>query len=125
MAFSINSVGTEYNHETKWFEQKFLISASDKYNNIVNIASKINISAMADFVKNGNGDRILFGKYSSVKGSIIADRENNEAELKTNRAVLSNIDPTRDFLFNVWRCKSSEALESGDIDSYNDTTQGL
>jgi len=23
MAFSINSVGTEYNHETKWFEQKF------------------------------------------------------------------------------------------------------
>ncbi len=37
----------------------------------------------ADFVKNGNGDRILIGKYSSVKGSIIADRENNEAEFKT------------------------------------------
>ncbi len=61
MAFSINGVGTVYNPDTKWFEQKFLISASDKYNNIVNIASKINISAMAGFVKNGRGERLLFG----------------------------------------------------------------
>jgi hypothetical protein len=118
MAFSINSVGTTYNFDTKWFEQKFLISASDKYNNIVNIASKINISAMADFVKNSKGDRLLFGKYSDIKGEIIADKENNEAKFSTNRAILSNIDPTRDFLFLFGGVQSSEALGKWDIDAY-------
>jgi len=119
MAFSINGVGTTYNFDTKWFEQKFLISASDKYNNIVNIASKINISAMADFTKNSSGERILFGKYSTTKGEIIADRENSEARFSVNSPVLSNIDPTRDFLFLFGDVQNSEALGKWDIDSYD------
>jgi len=119
MAFSINGVGTVYNPDTKWFEQKFLISASDKYNNIVNIASKINISAMAGFVKNGRGERLLFGKYSSTKGEIIADKETHQAEFRVNSPILSNIDSTRDFLFLFGDVQNGEALGKWDIDSYS------
>ncbi len=73
---------------------------------------------MADFVKNSKGDRLLFGKYSDIKGEIIADKENNEAKFSTNRAILSNIDPTRDFLFLFGGVQSSEALGKWDIDAY-------
>ena len=125
MAFSINGVGTTYNHETKWFEQRFLISASDKYNNIVNIASKINVSAMAGFVKNSRGERLLFGKYSSIKGEILADRETHQAEFRVNSPLLSNIDPTRDFLFLFGDVQNSEALGKWDIDSYSDSESNL
>ncbi len=120
MAFSINSAGTQYNYDTKWFEQKFLISASDKYNNIVNIASKINVSAMADFVKSSSGERLLFGKYSSIKGSIVADKENHEAEFRVNSPILSNYRPCKGFPISYFGdVKSGEALGKWDIDSYD------
>jgi hypothetical protein len=118
-AFSINSAGVEYKEDTKWFEQKFLISASDKYNNVVNIASKISISAMADFTKDSNGRRILHGKFSNTKASIITDSENHTAILQANSNLFGNIDPTRDFLLLFGNIKANEALGKWDIDEYN------
>ncbi len=101
MAFSINSAGTQYNYDTKWFEQKFLISASDKYNNIVNIASKINVSAMATLLKSSSGERLLFGKYSSIKGSIVADKENHEAEFRVNSPIPIKYRPCKGFPISI------------------------
>jgi len=126
-AFSINSAGVEYKEDTKWFEQKFLISASDKYNNVVNIAPKISISAMADFAKNSRGDRILHGKFSSIKGEIVSDKENHSALLNTNSNLFTNIDTTRDFLFLFGNITANEALGKWDIDpyNYNKTALGL
>ena len=118
-AFSINSAGVEYKEDTKWFEQKFLISASDKYNNVVNIASKISISAMADFTKDSNGRRILHGKFSNTNASIITDSENHTAILQANSNLFGNIDPTRDFLLLFGNIKANEALGKWDIDEYN------
>jgi hypothetical protein len=118
-AFSINSAGVEYKEDTKWFEQKFLISASDKYNNVVNIASKINVVAMADFTKDSSGRRILHGKFSNIKGEIIADSENHTALLKTDSNLFDNIDPNRDFLLLFGNITANEALGKWDIDPYN------
>ncbi len=126
-AFSINSAGVEYKEDTKWFEQKFLISASDKYNNIVNISPKINISAMADFTRDSNGNRILHGKFSTIKGELVADKESHSAILKTNSNLFNSIDTTRDFLLLFGDIKANEALGKWDIDAYNynKTTLGL
>ena len=118
-AFSINDTGVTYNFETKWFKQTFLISASDKYNNIVNIPSKINISAMADFRdKNGKGNRVLYGKFGSVSGELIADKENHTASFKATKEVFENINPNRDYLILFGDATTSEALGKWDIDPY-------
>ncbi|SFV51926.1 hypothetical protein MNB_SV-12-440 [hydrothermal vent metagenome] len=118
-AFSINDTGVEYNSETKWFKQTFLISASDKYNNVVNIPSKINVSAMAGFRdKNGQGDRILYGKFGSVGGELIADKENHTASFKATKSIFNNINPERDFLLLFGDATTSEALGKWDIDQY-------
>ena len=120
-AFSINSTGVEYNFDTKWFEQKFLISASDRYNNVVNIPSKINVSAMADFSKDKSGKRILYGKFSNTKGEIIADKETHTALFKSNSQIFGNIDTQRDFLLLFGDVTSYDALGKWDIDPYNNT----
>ncbi len=124
-AFSINSAGVEYKEDTKWFEQKFLISASDKYNNVVNIKSKISVSAMADFAKDSSGNRILYGKFGSVKGQIVADKESSSASFKIDRELFDNIDTTRDFLFLFGSVNANEALGKWDIDPYNYTKKTL
>ena len=124
-AFSINSAGVEYNEKTKWFEQKFLVSASDKYNNVVNIKSKISVSAMADFAKDENGNRILYGKFASTKGQIVADKESSSASFKVDREIFGNIDTTRDFLFLFGSVDANEALGKWDIDPYNYTKKTL
>ena len=124
-AFSINSAGVEYKEDTKWFEQKFLISASDKYNNVVNIKSKISISAMADFARDSSGNRVLYGKFGSIKGHIVADKESSSASFKVNREIFDNIDTTRDFLFLFGSVDTNEALGKWDIDPYNYTKRTL
>jgi len=117
-AFSINSTGVEYNFETKWFEQKFLISASDKYNNIVNTKPQINISAMADFTRDSNGDRLLHGSFSAIKGTLLADKDINKAVFESNSSDFSKVDINRDFLFLFGDITAYEALGKWDIDPY-------
>jgi len=124
-AFSINSAGVTYNQETKWFEQKFLISASDKYNNVVNTPSKINVSAMADFSRDKNGKRILYGKFSNTKGEIITDKETHKAIFKSTTNILDNVDTDRDFLLLFGDVKAYEALGKWSIDPYNNTDNTL
>jgi len=125
-AFSINSAGTEYNSVTKWFEQKFLISASDKYSNVVNIPSKINISAIADFKDNGgDGERLIFGKSSTVNGDLISDIDTHTAFFRANSNVFNNINPDRDFLLLFGDVTKSEALGKWDIDLYNNNSNTL
>ncbi len=124
-AFSINPAGVEYNFETKWFEEKFLISASDKYNNVVNVPSQINISAMAEFTNDPHGDRILHGQHSSTKGEIIADPENHLASFSINADLFDSIDTSRDFLFLFGNVMANESLGKWDIDPYNYTPSSL
>jgi hypothetical protein len=115
-AFSINSAGVSYNSETKWFENKFLISASDKYNNPINIPSKINISAMADFRdNNGDGVQILHGKFNPVANRLTtnSDRVSFEA---INSNIFQNINVERDYLLLFGDVTASEALGKWDIE---------
>ena len=124
-AFSINSAGVEYNFETKWFEQKFLISASDRYNNIVNIHPIINVSAMADFTKDNDNKRILHGNFSNIKAQLIADNDTHTAIFESNSSNLSNVDTQRDFLLLFGDVTAYEALGKWNIDSYNNTATTL
>jgi len=124
-AFSINSAGVTYNTETKWFEQKFLISASDKYNNVVNTPSKINVSAMADFTRDKNGKRILYGKFSNIKGEIIADKEIHKVIFKSSANILSKVDTDRDFLLLFGDVTAYNSLGKWSIDPYNNTDSTL
>jgi hypothetical protein len=119
-AFSINDKGVEEKYdENKWFTQTFFISASDKYNNKINIPSKINVSAMADFRdKNGYGDRVLYGKFSDINGELIADSDSHIATFKANREIFQNINPDRDYLLLFGDATTSEALGKWDIDRY-------
>ena len=124
-AFSINPAGVEYNFETKWFEEKFLISASDKYNNVVNVPAQINIAAMAEFTNDAQGDRILHGQHSSIKGEIIADSENHLASFEINSNLFDTLDTSRDFLLLFGNITANESLGKWDIDPYNYTSSSL
>jgi len=124
-AFSINDAGTSYNFETKWFENKFLISASDKYNNLVNISPTIYISAMTDFTRDSNGTEILYGKFGEYKGSLIANEESQTAQFEVNASLFSKIDENRDYLIIFGDVKTYEALGKWDIDQYSDNNTTL
>jgi hypothetical protein len=124
-AFSINSAGVKYDPVTKWFEEKFLISASDKYSNVVNSSPQINISAMADFRdKNGEGNRIVYGKSSSLKGSLVAE-DGHKATFQVGSDIFANINPDRDFLLLFGDVISTEALGKWDINLYNNSSKTL
>jgi hypothetical protein len=121
-AFSINSAGVVYNLETKWFENKFLISASDKYNNPINIPSKINVSAMADFRDaNGDGIQILHGKFNPLENRL--SKNDNRASFQTaDNTIFQDINIERDYLLLFGDVTASEALGKWDIeDATSDT----
>jgi len=124
-AFSINDAGTLYNFETKWFENKFLISASDKYNNLVNISPTIYVSAMTDFTRDNNGTEILYGKFGKHKGTLVANEESQTAQFKVNAPLFTNLDKSRDYLLIFGDVETYEALGKWDIDEYNDNNQTL
>ena len=120
-AFSINSAGISYNEETKWFENKFLISASDKYNNPINIPSKINISAIADFrTNNGDGVQILHGKFKPIANRLTANNNKASFEIAEGSNLFQNVNVERDYLLLFGDVTASEALGKWDIE---DATQ--
>ena len=114
-AFSINDDGVTYNFETKWFEHKYLISATDKYNNTINISPTIYVNAMTDFVKDSNGKPILYGKFGDLKGNLIADKDTDKAHLEVNSSIFTNIDYSRDYAIVFGDIHSYEALGKWDI----------
>ena len=128
-AFSINSAGVSYNSETKWFENKFLISAVDRYNNIVNISPTIYVSAMTGFTRDSSGKEILYGNFGNVEGKLNVDEESKEASFEANSTIFDNIDVNRDYLYVFGNIDAYEALGKWDIDSYEsshtDTTLAL
>jgi len=115
--FSINDDGVSYNSTEKWFEHKYLISATDKYNNLVNISPTIYINAMTDFTKDSTGKPIIYGKFGDLKGTLIADKENKKASLEVNSSIFDTIDYDRDYAILFGDIHSYEALGKWDIDS--------
>ena len=123
-AFSINDDGVTYNFATKWFEHKYLISATDKYNNHINISPTIYVNAMTDFVKDSSGKPVLYGKFGTLHGNLIGDKDTNKAHLDVNSSVFTNIDYNRDYALVFGDINSYEALGKWDInqDLSSDTT---
>ena len=114
-AFSINDDGVGYNFETKWFEKKFLISATDKYNNIVNISPTIYVSAMTGFTLDENKKEIIHGKFTDIKSKLIV--EDNRASFEVSKPLFTNLDVTRDYLILFGDINTYEALGKWDIDA--------
>jgi len=122
----INDKNVTYDSDTKWFGQKFFISALDKHNNIVNTHSKIDVSTIADFRdNNGNGNRVLYGKFSLTNGKLITDKENHSASFKANKEVFKNINPDMDFLLLFGDATTSEASGKWNIDQYTPLKEQL
>ena len=117
-AFSINTAGVSYNFETKWFENKFLISAVDRYNNIVNISPTIYVSAMTGFTRDSKGKEVLYGNFGNVEGKLNVDQESKVAMFEANGTVFDNIDVNRDYIYVFGQVDDYEALGKWDIDSY-------
>ena len=117
-AFSINTAGVSYNFETKWFENKFLISAVDRYNNIVNISPTIYVSAMTGFTRDSNGKEVLYGNFGNVEGRLNVDKDSKTATFEANSTVFDNIDVNRDYLYIFGKVDDYEALGKWDIDKY-------
>jgi len=124
-AFSINSAGVSYNFDTKWFENKFLISAVDRYNNIVNISPTIYVSAMTGFTRDSNGKEVLYGNFGNVKGKLNVDKESKSATFEANSTVFDNIDVNRDYIYVFGKVDDYEALGKWDIDKYENTDTTL
>lgn len=124
-AFSINTAGVIYNFDTKWFENKFLISAVDRYNNIVNISPTIYVSAMTGFTRDSNGKEVLYGNFGNVKGQLLVDADTETVSFEANDTVFDNIDVNRDYLYVFGNVNAYEALGKWDIDIYNNTANRL
>jgi len=117
-AFSINTAGVSYNSNTKWFENKFLISAVDRYNNIVNISPTIYVSAMTGFTRDTNGKEVLYGNFGDVEGKLNVDKDSKTATFEASSTVFDNIDVNRDYLYVFGQVDDYEALGKWDIDRY-------
>jgi hypothetical protein len=116
-AFSINSDGVEYNFETKQFEHKFIIQATDASSNPISSSGIINVSAMASFAKDANGREILYGRFSDqrlpLSGKITANLtpEGDSARLD----LIGGLSP-----FNTTNIKEHRAFVAifGGVDTY-------
>jgi len=132
-ALSINSAGVSYNFEEKWFEHKFLISASDKYNNAINTSPTISVSVMAGYAKDSSGNRMIYGQTSKRDLNISANiTSNGQVELDSigvspfsdfDTDTLKGVDLSRDFVAIMGNVRTYEANGKWEIDSISSPTQ--
>ncbi len=108
-AFSINEAGVAYNFETKQFEQKYIIQATDNSGNPIATRGVINVSAMASFAKDASGREILYGRQSGGVSATISPA-NGKATLE-----LSGLAP-----FDTPTIKQHRAYVAvfGEVDTY-------
>ena len=101
-AFSITSAGVAYNSETKQFEQKFIVQATDSSANPISTSGVINVSAMASFAKDAAGREILYGRHSNgVSATLSPDGQKAQIELTSGGLTpfnTTNIDENRAFV---------------------------
>jgi len=108
-AFSINDAGVGYNFETKQFEHKFIVQATDASSNPISTTGYINVSAMASFAKDASGREILYGRHS---GGISATL--------TPNAGTATLELTGDAPFSTTNIKENRAFVAvfGDVETY-------
>jgi len=88
-AFSINSAGVLYNIETKQFEHKFIVQATDLTGNPIATTGVINVSAMASFAKDAAGREMLYGRHSGGISATL-NPNNGKASLELTGATPFN-----------------------------------
>ena len=109
-AFSINAAGVNYNSETKQFEHKFIVQATDNKGVNVSTTGYINVSAMAGFAKDAAGRDILYGRHSGgISGTLSSD--NGTGMLQLNGGLTP---------FNTTDIKKNRAFVAigGDVETY-------
>ncbi|HFQ61286.1 MAG TPA: hypothetical protein ENK39_03175 [Epsilonproteobacteria bacterium] len=100
-AFSINDDGVGYNANTKQFEHKFIVQATDASGNPIATTGFINVSAMASFAKDATGREILYGRHSGGVSATLSPNSGkatldliglapfNTSNIKLNRAFVA------------------------------------
>ena len=133
-ALSITSAGVGYNFEEKWFEHKFLISASDKYSNKINTSPTISASVMAGYAKDSSGERMIYGQNSKTNLGIYANLTGSTAQVELdtvgvapfsafNTATLQGVDLSRDFVALFGNVRTYEANGKWEIDSISSASK--
>ncbi len=133
-ALSINSAGVSYNFEEKWFEHKFLISASDKYNNAINTSPTISASVIAGYAKDSSGNRMIYGQNSKNNLGIYANLTGSTAQVELDTigvAPFSDFDPVtlqgvdlhRDVVAMFGNVRTYEANGKWEIDSISSASK--
>ncbi len=133
-AISITSAGVSYNFEEKWFEHKFLISASDKYNNKINTSPTIAAGVMAGYAKDSNGDRMIYGQNSKRDLGIYANLTGSTAQVELDAVsvapfstfdtiTLQGVDLSRDIVAIFGNVRTYEANGKWEIDSVSNASK--
>jgi hypothetical protein len=133
-ALSINSAGVSYNFEEKWFEHKFLVSASDKYSNKINTSPTISASVMAGYAKDSAGNRIIYGQNSKNNLGIYANLTGSTAQVELdsvgvapfntfNPITLQGVDLSRDIVAMFGNVRTYEANGKWEIDSVSSASK--
>ncbi len=110
-AFSINSNGVVYNADTKQFEHKFLVQATDASANPISSTGIINVSAMASFAKDATNREILYGRFSGGVSATLSPN-GDKAELVLTTGGLTP--------FNTTNIRENRAFIAvfGDVETY-------
>jgi len=101
-AFSINDDGVSYNFDTKQFEHKFIVQATDASSNPIATTGYINVSAMASFAKDATGREMLYGRFANQDEGISATLSSNSGtgmlELNGGLSPFDTINKNRAFV---------------------------
>ena len=119
-AFSINDDGVGYNADTKQFEHKFIVQATDASGNPIATTGFINVSAMASFAKDASGNEILYGKNNTAVSATLSPT-NGKATLSLTGAApfdSPNILKERAFVAVFGDVRTYEALGKWDIEKF-------
>ena len=121
-AFSITSAGISYNFDTKLFEHKYLVRATDRNGNPPPAGGIINVSAMASFAKDALGREMLYGQYAKQNDGISATLTSDSGKGKVNIAGIApfdaaHIDIDRAFVAIDGNVNTYEANGKWNIDS--------
>lgn len=113
-AFSINDAGISYNEETKQFEQKYIVQATDASSNPIATTGYITVSAIASFAKDASGREILYGRFANDNEGIsatVSPTNDGRAMLELNGGLTpfntTNIDQNRAFVSVFSRIKDT------------------
>jgi hypothetical protein len=119
-AMSLSYAGTVQDSEHAKFVENWVLTVTDKYNNLVNTNPAVSMGMLAGYAQTGTDTSNNIANYLYFDPANGADINGTTDEINASKNVFANVDPTREYLVTFGNGYVYDASGKWDVQTTGD-----